>query len=74
MHNYNTQTRLKDLRRAKHMTQDELAQRAGVNRTTVARWESTNRGMSLESAIKVAAALGCSVSDLVNPVGPVSND
>ena len=65
MQNYNTQTRLKELRKKKRITQYELAEITGINRVTIARWENSDRGMTLRSALKIAEALGCSVNDLV---------
>ena len=65
MQKCNTQTRLKELRTAKHITQDRLAEITGLNRVTIARWECTGRGMSLKSAMKIAAALGCTIDDLL---------
>lgn len=62
----NTRTRLKELREAKHMTQDELSAATGIHRVTIARYETTDRGMTIDSAILLANALGCTVNDLLN--------
>lgn len=61
-----TQTRLKELREARHMTQDELASATGIHRVTIARYETTDRGMTVDTAIALANALGCTVDDLLN--------
>ena len=63
---YNTQTRLKELREAKHMTQDELSAATGINRVAIARYETTNMGMTIGTARLLANALGCTVNDLLN--------
>lgn len=54
--------RLKGLRLSKNMRQEELAQRAGVSRLTIAHIEKTGRG-ALDSFIRMAQALG-KTSDL----------
>lgn len=62
----NTQTRLKELRESKHMTQEELSEATGIHRVTIARYETTGCGMTLYSAQLLANALGCTVNDLLN--------
>lgn len=64
----NTQTRLKELREAKHMTQEELSNATGIHRITISRYETTGRGMTLYTAQLLANALGCTVNDLLNEV------
>ena len=44
-------------RKDKHMTQEELAQRAGVPRTNITRFESGTYNPSLEMLVRIAAAL-----------------
>lgn len=51
-------TRLDQIRLASNVTQSELAARAGVSRSTVARLASANKGISLDSFIRIAMALG----------------
>jgi transcriptional regulator with XRE-family HTH domain len=60
-----TNTSIRALRQRLRITQIELAERAGVHRITVGRFERgyvPERGSSL---VKVANALGVSVADLV---------
>lgn len=45
-------------RKAKKMTQAELAARAGIPRTNITRFESGNYNPSLEMMVKIALALG----------------
>ena len=52
------------LRKMRQMTQDELAQATGLHRVTIARYEISDRGMTLDSAMRIASALGCTVEDL----------
>ena len=61
-------TRIKELRRAKGMTQDELAQATGLHRVTIARYEVSDGGMTLDSARRIASALGCTVEELTTTV------
>ncbi len=45
-------------RKARHMTQAELAGRAGIPRSNITRFESGNYNPSLEMMVRIAAALG----------------
>jgi len=65
----NTQTKLKELREARHMTQEALAEATGIHRVTIARYETTNRGMTLYNAKLLATALECSIDDLMPQEG-----
>ena len=49
--------RLRDARLQVALTQDELAQALGVDRSTVAKWETGQRGMSVENLIRAAVVL-----------------
>lgn len=57
------QARLSD-RRSTRLTQQQLADQLGVNRVTVARWESGESDPSLAMALQVAKILGRSVEQL----------
>jgi transcriptional regulator with XRE-family HTH domain len=50
-------TEIRDLRLSRNVTQAELARRANIDRTTVARMEHGNGG-SIKSLIQIARALG----------------
>ena len=65
MQKINVGAKLKELRESRNMTQFELADKAGINRVTVARYEIGDIGMSLVNATKIADALGCKVDDLI---------
>lgn len=56
--------RIKLMREAKGMTQEELADKSGVHRVTIAKYETMDIGMTLESARKIADALGCTIDDI----------
>ena len=53
------------------LTQDELAQALGVDRSTVAKWETGQRGMTVENLIRAAAVLEIPPHHLL--VEPVSD-
>ncbi|MFR5336115.1 MAG: helix-turn-helix transcriptional regulator, partial [Blautia producta] len=46
-----------NIRKARGMTQAELARRAGIPRTNITRFESGTYNPSLEMLVKIAAAL-----------------
>ena len=52
------------LREAKGWTQEILADASGVNRVMIARYETTNANMTVETAKKLADALGCTIDEL----------
>jgi transcriptional regulator with XRE-family HTH domain len=52
-------------RRAKDMTQNELAQRVGFSRAQVANVENGRSDMPTKTLARFAAALGVSMKDLV---------
>lgn len=52
------------LRKAKGWTQETLADASGVNRIMIARYETTGANMTVETAQKLADALGCTIDAL----------
>jgi len=48
-----------------NLSQEELAHSAGLHRTYVGAVERSQRNITLRSAEKIAVALGCSLSDLL---------
>ncbi len=58
------QNRLKAVRNRLGVSQNDLAARAGVARQTVGGVEAGTYALSLSVALKIAAALGCSVDEL----------
>ena len=58
--------KLREIRRAKDITQDQLSELSGVGRTTIIQLESGEReDTSVSTLLKLAEALECSVSDLI---------
>jgi DNA-binding XRE family transcriptional regulator len=57
--------RIKKIRKAKSVTQDQLAELAGLNRTHLYRLESGKQSMTLRTLKNIADALGVKVQELV---------
>ena len=67
-------TRLKDVRQRKALTQQQLADRAGVNRVTIARIEGGKDEPFPTTVRKVADALGVEPEELLEPAAePAAN-
>ena len=57
---------LRTARKQARLTQAELAERAGVARTTVARMENPSKGdMSVSALVRLLEAAGCDLKDFV---------
>ncbi len=63
--------RLKNYRRAKAMTQQDLADRLGVSNKTVSRWESGGGYPDVPLLVPLARALGVTVDDLLDGEKPI---
>ncbi len=57
-------------RRARGLTQAELAQAVGVSRSAVAQWETERAGQVRANLTRIAAALGMSVQHLLGGEEP----
>ena len=57
---------LVQLRKLKNMTQEDIAEKVGVSRQAVAKWEAGETVPDLEKARILAGALGVSLDDLTN--------
>lgn len=60
---------VKERRTAGGMTQGDLAARLGVDRSTVAQWETGARTPTTDKLPALAEALGCGIADLFGPPG-----
>ena len=61
-------SKIKQLREARGLTQEQLANMTGIHRVTIAKYELTdNPGMTVSSACRLASALGCSLGELLAP-------
>lgn len=56
--------RLREIRKAKKITQGDLASMIGVTERIVGCWEREDTAMSLADAVDCAKALGCTPNDL----------
>lgn len=61
--------RLRDLRRLRGLTQDELAERAGVKQPQVSAWEDGRRTPTLENVGKLARGFGMEHDELARELG-----
>ncbi len=55
--------RIREVRKSKHVTLEELAVQTGISTSYLSRIEAGSRGLSLENAVRIAGALGCEVAD-----------
>lgn len=58
---------MRRLRRAKNLKQSELAARMGTRQAAVSKWEIGTTTPNLDSLRRMAMALGCEESELINP-------
>ncbi len=66
---------LQNFRKRKELTQEALAEKIGVARQTVVKWEAGESAPDLETAGRLAEALDVSLDDLVNmPEGEMVPD
>lgn len=59
------QNRLRELRKARHMTQCTLSLKSGVNRVIIARHETGRNVMSPKNLLRVSEALGVPVDEIL---------
>lgn len=57
--------KLEERRKAQGLTQQELALAVGVAYVSIGRYERGERVPDIETAAKIAAALSCTVDDLI---------
>ena len=65
--------RLRELRKAKNWTQEELALNSGLSQALVSQLERGGRGTTIETLKVLAAALDCSVADLLGEDSELKN-
>lgn len=56
---------LRKIRKLRMITQEELATMIGITQAMVSHYETGRRVPDLETAAKIANALGCKVDDLI---------
>lgn len=60
-------TNIKDRRKAKGMSQTALAEAVKVTPGAVSQWESGLTNPTLETLVKIAEVLNCTVDELLKP-------
>lgn len=63
-------TRIRALRRARGLTQDDLALACGVSRSAVAQWETDRAGQLRGNITRIAEALDVSIEHLLQGSSP----
>lgn len=61
--------KLREIRKRKGMTQEALSKAANIHRITIAKYETGRARPTLESAEKLAAALGVTIDELIGKAG-----
>ncbi len=65
--------RIRALRRARGLTQDDLANACGVSRSAVAQWETDRAGQLRGNITRIAEALGASIEHLLQGAGSAAS-
>lgn len=60
-----TVNRIKAIRTAQQMSQKRLSELTGMSQVNISRYETGQRGLEIENAAIIAAALNCTVDDLI---------
>jgi transcriptional regulator with XRE-family HTH domain len=66
--------RIKRFRLAKKLTQEKLAELIGINRVTIARYETGRATPGLATADKLAKALDCTIEELLEEKEEATNE
>ena len=62
--------RLRELRVARRLSQEQLGEMAGLDRTYISGCERGNRNISIENIYRLSSALGVSPAELLKPAKP----
>jgi HTH-type transcriptional regulator / antitoxin HipB len=54
--------KLKELRLQQHLTQEQLAEKVGIDKTQISKIEKGNRNLTLDTITRIATALGAKVN------------
>ncbi|TCD45497.1 helix-turn-helix domain-containing protein [Streptococcus sp. X16XC17] len=65
-------TQLKNIRQAKNLSQDALAEQLFISRQSISKWENGDATPDLENLIKLSEVLGVSLDELVKGEKKVS--
>lgn len=56
---------IREIRKRRNMTQSDLAQLVDTTQAAISRYENGENSLTLETAARIANALGCKVDDLI---------
>ena len=59
------ESKLAQMRKAKNMTQAQLAEKVGCTQKDISRWEKGHHSPNVRWLLPLATALGCSTDDLL---------
>ena len=57
---------LRNLRKSKKMSQEKLAEKVGVSRQSVSKWETGDAYPEINNIMILCKIFGCNINDLVN--------
>ena len=60
--------RIRELRKAQHLSADDLAERIGTSQVQISRLERGERNLTVEWMMKISQALNCAPEDLLGPI------
>ena len=64
---------IKEMRQKKEWTQREFAKKVGINQSMVAQIERGTKTLTVPLGKQIAEVFGCTLDDLINETGGVSN-
>jgi transcriptional regulator with XRE-family HTH domain len=56
---------IRELRTARHLSQEALADASGIDRSHMGKIERGERNVTILNLLRIAKALGCKVSDMI---------
>ena len=65
---------IRRIRRAKDITQEYLAEQIGIRQSMIASIETGAKRCTMEMGVKIAAVLGCKVTDFITEEEPHEHD
>ena len=59
--------KLKDIRKNRNITQEQLAEKLDVSRSKISSWETNRRDITMTDAVKLANLYNISLDNMFNP-------